>query len=284
MSVLLGLILGVGLLLIWLSWWAQPAQESRKPSRVSGLQHLVIRSGIERITVPTVVASSAILALVVGLVMIALTRAVPLGICFGLFAALLPFGILTSSARKRLATMREVWPEAVDHLRSAIRAGLTLPEALSQLAIHGPEELRPALEDFTADYRAGMRFSDALTRLKERLADPVADRLAASLMMTRDVGSADIGAVLETLADFLREEAQTRAELEARQSWTINGARLAVVAPWVVLLLLATQPQALAAYQTMAGMLVLLFGVVVSALCYWLMRRIGALPAERRVL
>ncbi|PXA76449.1 type II secretion system protein F [Auritidibacter sp. NML120779] len=284
MSVLLGLILGVGLLLIWLSWWVQPVQERRKPSRVSGLEHLVIRSGIERITVPTVVASSAILALVVGLVMIALTRAVPLGICFGLFAALLPFGILKSSARKRQATMREVWPEAVDHLRSAIRAGLTLPEALSQLAIHGPEELRPALEDFTADYRAGMRFSDALTRLKERLADPVADRLAASLMMTRDVGSADIGAVLETLADFLREEAQTRAELEARQSWTINGARLAVVAPWVVLLLLATQPQALAAYQTMAGMLVLLFGVVVSALCYWLMRRIGALPAERRVL
>ncbi|WP_136089632.1 type II secretion system F family protein [Auritidibacter ignavus] len=284
MSVLLGLILGVGLLLIWLSWWVQPVQERRKPSRVSGLEHLVIRSGIERITVPTVVASSAILALVVGLVMIALTRAVPLGICFGLFAALLPFGILKSSARKRQATMREVWPEAVDHLRSAIRAGLTLPEALSQLAIHGPEELRPALEDFTADYRAGMRFSDALTRLKDRLADPVADRLAASLMMTRDVGSADIGAVLETLADFLREEAQTRAELEARQSWTINGARLAVVAPWVVLLLLATQPQALAAYQTMAGMLVLLFGVVVSALCYWLMRRIGALPAERRVL
>src|SRR5699024_11659499 len=86
--------------------------------------------------------------------------------------------------------------------------------------------------------------------------------------------------LLETLSDFLRDDARTRAELEARQSWTVNGARLAVVAPWVVLLLLATQPQAAAAYQSVAGLFVLFAGMIVSVICYRLMLRIGSLRSE----
>ena len=36
----------------------------------------------------------------------------------------------------------------MDHLRSAIRAGLSLPEALIQLSYRGPEELRDAFAIF----------------------------------------------------------------------------------------------------------------------------------------
>ena len=42
---------------------------------------------------------------------------------------------------------------------------------------------------------------------------------------------------------FLREDARTRAELETRQSWTVNAARLAVAAPWAVLAMLSTNPR-----------------------------------------
>lgn len=72
-------------------------------------------------------------------------------------------------------------------------------------------------------------------------------------------------------------------ELEARQSWTVNAARLAVCAPWVILLLLGTQPMAVEAYQSVAGGAVLLVGLGVSLVCYRAMLRIGALPREKRV-
>lgn len=72
-------------------------------------------------------------------------------------------------------------------------------------------------------------------------------------------------------------------ELEARQSWTVNAARLAVCAPWLVLLLLGTQPAAVAAYRSAAGGAVLLAGMVASVVCYRVMLRIGALPREKRV-
>ena len=56
---------------------------------------------------------------------------------------------------------------------------------------------------------------DALDRLKARMADPVADRLVVSLRLTREVGGADIGRLLQTLSEFLRQDARIRAELEA---------------------------------------------------------------------
>jgi tight adherence protein B len=98
------------------------------------------------------------------------------------------------------------------------------------------------------------------------------------------VGGSDLGKLLGTLAEFLRESARTRSELEARQSWTVNAARLAVAAPWLVMVLLASRPEAVAAYNTPMGAAVLLGGLVVSLVCYSVMLRIGALPEEERVL
>lgn len=282
MSVIAGLVLGAGLLLIWWSFWPRKSRPvDPKPSKA---QQLIARSGIGRITVSGVVTVSLVLAFVVFLTLTALTGAVPIGACFGVFAGAIPWAVLSWQATRRQTTLREIWPDAIDNLRSAVRAGLTLPEALSQLSERGPEELRSAFRSFAADYRAGARFDDALNRLKHTLADPTADRLIAALKVTREVGGADIGRLLQTLSDFLRDDARTRAELEARQSWTVNGARLAVVAPWLVLLLLATQPEAAAAYQSLTGLFVLVGGMVVSVVCYRLMLRIGSLPAERRIL
>ena len=161
---------------------------------------------------------------------------------------------------------------------------MALPEALAQLAVRGPEELRPAFAAFAEDYRLTGRFPDCLDRLKERLADPVGDRLVESMRIAREVGGSDLGRLLRTLSSFLREDARTRAEMETRQSWTVNAARLAVAAPWAVLAMLSTRPESVQAYSTRAGGLVLATGAAVTLVAYRLMVRIGRLPDEERVL
>ncbi|MBB6403940.1 tight adherence protein B [Arthrobacter sp. AZCC_0090] len=230
------------------------------------------------------IASCVGLGLFTVLVIFIITASLSIAACFGLFGAWLPLAIVGWRARRRTAMLRELWPDVVDHLRSAIRAGLSLPEALVQLGGKGPEELRDLFREFSADYRSGGHFDSALNKLKERLADPVADRIIEALRLTREVGGSDLGRLLGTLAEFLRESARTRSELEARQSWTINGARLAVAAPWIVLMLLASRPEAVAAYNSVAGISVLGVGLLVSGICYWGMLRIGALPEDERVL
>ena len=62
------------------------------------------------------------------------------------------------------------------------------------------------------------------------------------------------------------------------------AARLAVAAPWIVLALLATRPEAAAAYNTPAGFAVLAVGGACTVVAYLVMLRIARLPDDPRVL
>ncbi|MDQ0619528.1 type II secretion system F family protein [Arthrobacter globiformis] len=283
MAALLGVLIGAGLFLIWWSAWDEPARARREP-RTSRLHDLLLSAGIEKVSGAGLIGSCLGLGTFATLAFFAVSRSLPVSVCFGLFGAWLPVAVVKWRIKRRSSVLRRVWPDVVDHLRSAIRAGLSLPEALIQLGEKGPEELRHVFRDFGSDYRSGGQFDASLNRLKERLADPVADRIIEALRLTREVGGSDLGKLLGTLAEFLRESARTRSELEARQSWTVNAARLAVAAPWIVMLLLVSRPEAVAAYNTPIGAAVLLGGLVVSLVCYSVMLKIGALPEEERVL
>jgi tight adherence protein B len=186
--------------------------------------------------------------------------------------------------RRRQVLLRELWPEAIDHLASAVRAGLSLPEGLAALAVRGPAELRAPFGRFGAAYRASGRFGACLDALKDDLADPIGDRVCETMRVAREVGGSDLGTVLRTLSDLLRADARTRAELETRQGGVVNAARLAVAAPWAVLLLLGTQAETLNAYDSPGGTLLLAVGGVVCVVAYRLMLHIGRLPDEQRVL
>jgi tight adherence protein B len=199
-------------------------------------------------------------------------------------AAYLPFAVVAARARRRLREFAEVWPEAVDNLASAVRAGMSLPDALAALAVRGPEPLRPAFDGFALDYQVTGRFGECLDRLKEELADPVGDRVVEGLRIAREVGGGELGRLLRNLSGYLRDDARTRSEMESRQAWTVNGARLAVAAPWLVLLIMSFQSEVIHRYASPAGVVVLAVGASLCVAAYWLMMRIGRLPVERRIL
>lgn len=102
--------------------------------------------------------------------------------------------------------------------------------------------------------------------------------------MRPGTGGRDLGRLLRNLSSFLRQDARTRSELESRQAWTVSGARLAVAAPWVVLLLLSFQPDVIARYSSAGGAAVIFGGAACCLVAYRVMIRIGRLPTERRVL
>lgn len=284
MALVVGLLLGAGVFSIWWSFWPQTGTSARRQRWRERVHDALAQAGLGAVSIRVVLATCVATAGATGLAVLAVSQSPPIAACFAVIAGWAPIALVRMRARQRREQLRDLWPEVVDHLSSGIRAGLSLPEALSQLAYRGPEELRPAFGEFAEDYRASGRFIDSLARLKDRLADPVADRLIEALRLTREVGGSDLGRLLRTLSAFLREDARTRAELEARQSWTVNAARLAVAAPWIVLALLATRPEAVAAYNRPAGVLVLATGAAVSVVAYRLMVRLGRLPEEERVL
>lgn len=286
-GVVIGALLGGGLFLIWWSMWPQDEREARAHHDTKVIRRLrdeLAQAGYRGIGPGGLLAACAIAFLLVFVTGVALTGVPAIALCFAVMAGWAPVAVVSMRARSRRAHLRDLWPDAVDNVTSAVRAGLALPEALAQLSVRGPEELRPAFAEFASDYRTTGRFNDCLDRLKERLADPVGDRLVESLRIAREVGGSDLGSLLRTLSTFLREDARTRSELETRQSWTVNAARLAVAAPWLVLALLSTRPESVQAYNTSSGALVLGVGAAATFIAYRVMVRIGRLPEEERVL
>lgn len=288
MALVTGLLAGVGLFLIWWSTWVPEEVDAtgtaQRETAWGRLRDELAQAGFEQTGPGALVGGAAVASFFAGLVTYAVSGALSVAVCFAAMAAYAPLAFVRSRARRRRRTLREVWPDAVDNITSAVRAGMALPEALAQLGHRGPSELRPAFTAFGEDYRTTGRFAPSLDALKERLSDPVADRLIEALRLAREVGGSDLGGLLRTLSAFLREDARTRAELETRQTWTVNAARLSVAAPWVVLAILATRGGAIEAYDSRVGVLVLLVGAATCAAAYRLMMRIGRLPEERRVL
>jgi tight adherence protein B len=282
-GVLVGLGVGVGLLLVW-SAFALPRTPDRRPSGPGRLRRRLDSAGFVDTSATGFVLLCGGAAAVATVVALAVTSTPPVAVAFGAMGAFLPVAVVAGRVRRRLRELAEVWPEAIDNLASAVRAGLSLPDALAGLATRGPEPLRPAFDAFALDYQVTGRFGDSLDRLKERLADPVGDRVVEGLRIAREVGGGELGRLLRNLSGYLRDDLRTRSELEARQAWAVNGARLAVGAPWVVLLLMSAQPEVIQRYRSPGGALVLVVGAVVCVASYQLMMRIGRLPSERRIL
>ncbi|KHL19596.1 tight adherence protein B [Mumia flava] len=286
MGTIVGLVMGIGLLLTWSGLTTADARRSRRAGRgpSSALTGLLIRAGVESVR-PRGLVLVCIACATLGALVALVVSAVPaIALIGGLAAGWTPVVVLRARAHRIAEERAACWPEAVDHLASGVRAGLSLPEAIAAVGERGPEPLREPFAVFARDYQRSGRFHDCLDALKERLADPVGDRLAEALRVARDVGGGDLGRMLRTLSAFLRDEARTRGELVARQSWTVNGARLAVSAPWIVLALMSLRRDAISAFGTSEGLVVLLGGLAACVVAYRLMLRIGRLPREPRVL
>lgn len=269
MGALIGLTFGLGVTLVWSSFVVPRANGRVRRSAV-------LRRADVGAAAAAGVAGACVALLVMG--------SVPLAVGAGAAAGWVPRAVRRARIRRRARERAELWPDVVDNLASAVRAGLSLPDALIQIGERGPAALREPFLGFRRDYESSGRFHDALDRLKGELADPVGDRVVEALRIARDVGGGDLGRLLRTLSAFLREDARTRGEIASRQSWSVNGARLAVAAPWLVVLAMSTRPDVAARYTSAAGLVVLAGGAGVSAVAYRAMAAIGRLPAERRFL
>jgi tight adherence protein B len=284
MSLVLGATLGLGVLLVLapLLWPAPRVTSRRVGGRLDAARDALALAGLGTVPLPVVVLVSLTLAMLGGALAHAVFQIPVLTVVAALLGAAAVPMLVTSRAARRRTANRALWPDVVDHLVASVRAGMSLPDSVAALAELGPAPTRAAFAEFEADYRRSGNFVLCLDRLKVALADPTADRILETLRMAREVGGSDVTAVLRGLAGYLREDAALRAEVVARQSWIRNAARLGVAAPWLLLLVLASRPETLEAYDSAAGSMLLVVGVAVTLVAYRTMIALGRLPEERR--
>jgi tight adherence protein B len=280
-----GGVLAAGILLVVSPWvWPRRAETSAIGPRLESgrLRELIDAAGMPRVRSRTVIA----IALLIGALVAAtawLSVGVPaLVVVAGIAGAASPVGWLRARRARLRRTRRGLWPDVCDLLIASVRAGMSLPDAVSGLQVSAPPPLRPAFAAFAGDVAASGHFDTSMQRLKTALSDPIADRIAETLRMARHVGGSELVPILRALAASVRAETALRAEVEARQSWIRGAAVLGVVAPWAILVLLALRPEGARAYASSGGVVLVTAGALVSVVAYRLMLRIGRLPEPRR--
>ncbi len=284
-GIFIGATVGVGIFLVTASLlWPRNTgiRPRRGPSRfTSSLRQTALMLGMKP---APMLLLAVVLAVIGGAVLWAFTGVLALSVFGGVAVAGIPW---MWAARKRLRIrkeLRNLWPDVVDALISAIRSGGNIPDAVKSLAGFSAPAVSIPAAHFAQDYGKSGNFDLAIHDLKSRWSHPDGDRIVETLRMGRELGGSDITTILASLGSHLRADSALRQEVEARQGWIKLAAQIGLVAPWVVLVILSTRPEAAEAYNTAGGVILIMFGLAISVVAYKIMTVIGRLPEDQRWL
>ncbi|MEI6040885.1 MAG: type II secretion system F family protein [Actinomycetes bacterium] len=212
-----------------------------------------------------------------------ITGSISIGIPVGIVCVGIPVALLARKAEARKLELQSLWPEILDNLISGLHSGLALAETIANLGKRGPDRTKSIFTLFALRLREGATFSSALEIIRESFNESTADQVCEVLDFARSSGGRDTALTLRTLSNFIRADIALRNEITAKHSWVKNSAALAAVAPWVLLLLLASQPNTVSAYSSGSGLTVLLAGAGLTLVAYFWMNKVGTLKTVPRV-
>lgn len=199
-----------------------------------------------------------------------------LGLLFGL-GAVLAFMDVRPRLGQRLGSTPVVvpWPQFIDDVASGVRAGVALPLAVFEAGTRLPHGARQVFESWRVQWERGIGFDQSIQGLRQALDSAQFDQFAQTMDIAHRQGGRTVATLLSQLARNVRAQEQLIHEVRGRQAVTVTSAKVAVGAPWVVLLLTCARPEVRSSYLSTAGVSVLVAVAVTCVLCYLAMRRLA---------
>jgi tight adherence protein B len=255
--------------------WARPGRRAREVLEQTGLVEV------------------SPLQFAVSSVVVGMAAVVPASLLFGpgvpaLLIAASAAGSPAAAWRRRRErgrrVARDAWPRLIEEVRVLTGSGgRSIPQALLDVGLRGPEEMRPAFEAAQREWALTTDFERTTLVLKQRLADPTADATCETLLVAAEVGG-DLDRRLRALAEDRRQDLLGRKEAQARQA----GARLArtfvVIVPAGMALAGLNVGDGAASYRTAQGQVLVAVGIGLVVVCWVWASRIMRLPEPERVL
>jgi tight adherence protein B len=131
---------------------------------------------------------------------------------------------------------------------------------------------------------SGFGMDQSLDWFKSQLGQIQADRFVELIRIVHKSGGVGYLDSLRSQALRTRAEIALWAELDSKQGWVSGTAKLAIVAPWIVVATLAARSENVAIYNTAEGTGVLVIGLLVSLIAYRMVGLLGSLSKPGRVL
>ena len=194
------------------------------------LSELLARSGL-KMTLGTFVLASIFAALAA---MAAVSRFVPSGLAIlaaGASAAFLPYAFVRHIAAKRIAVFEEQFPEAIDLIARALRAGHALPTALQMVGDEIPAPVGAEFRLLFDQQNFGMSLPEALKAFGSRI--PLIDaRFFVTAVLTQREMGGNLSEVLDKLSAVIRDRFKVKRQVRAVSAHgRITGAVLMALPP-----------------------------------------------------
>jgi tight adherence protein B len=211
------------------------------------------------------------------------TQIAGLAFCFTALILVVWLEGLRTLAASRQKRMDSLWPAVFDALRSGSQAGLTMLEQIEYLASEGPEVFREQFGFLRSELERGVDTQSALASFQKRIGSRSGDSLAIVMALVEEVGGRGEAANWDQAAKDLRQEQAVISQVRAKQGWVLGSAKIALLAPWIICLLLLNLEQNRAAFLGTEGSLVLVLGLILSLFAYFLTNLLGKLKLPERV-
>lgn len=184
---------------------------NRAARLIAPLQTTISQSGL-KVTVGMVVLASCCLAALAFFLTNLFTRMPALGAIMSFFGALAPFIYVRRARRLRLLKFEEHFPEAIDLLGRALRAGHALTTGLGMVA----EEIPPPVgEEFRLLFdqqNYGLPLPDALRGFAARV--PILDaRFFVTAVLTQREAGGNLSEVLDNLSAIIRDRFRVKRQV-----------------------------------------------------------------------
>jgi len=205
------------------------------------LQRLILQAGLQ-LSVGVLVLGSIALGFTVAAVATFILPYTSAAVGLGALVMPLPFLYVKRKATKRLQMFEEQFPEAIDLIARALRAGHALPTALQMVA----DEIRePVGEEFRRmfdQHSYGMALPDALRAFGDRVTLLDARFFVTAVLTQREMGG-NLSEVLDKLAAVIRERFKVKRQVRVISAHgRITGVVLGFLPPTVAGILFVISP------------------------------------------
>jgi tight adherence protein B len=246
----------------------------RRSARISNLQLLLSQAGMEMRAgnlLMVCVASAVVFALMVYLISHS-----------GLFAwvgllagAVLPYSFVSYRRTKRFQKFEELFPEAIDTLARAVRAGHAFTTALELISNEVADPVSSEFRKLFEEQKFGMPVRDALLNLTERV--PLVDVkfFVTAVMLQRETGG-NLAEILDNLSYMIRERFKILRQVRVHTAQgRLTMLLLMLLPPLIVSIMLVVNPTfIMPLFTDPMGHTLIVLGITLQTFGYFVIRKV----------
>lgn len=221
--------------------------------------------------------------IVIALLILFATGILGLALSIGLLSLGIGLEVLRVIGTSRARALEQVWPAIFDLLKSGAEAGLTSYEQIEYLAKEAPVLVRRYFQQLHLELERGHTIQQSLATFQQQVGSRSGDFLAIVLLITSELGGRGEAGIWARASSDIRSEQLLLGQVLAKQGWVLGSAKLAVLAPWLIVFVLLSVPSNQAAFSSNTGTIILLMGLILSVFAYFLTSFLGRLPLPERV-